>query len=78
MRKLISGKVTLEDAGRFICIDTGRDVYEIETSRIDSPEKLIHWLHHLSQKTWFTPHICRDLIVVACDHMGIAPWGVIV
>jgi hypothetical protein len=51
-------------------IDTGIPGYRynIELDRIDSPERMVHWLHHLSSKTWFTPKMVGDLIQTVGKH----------
>jgi hypothetical protein len=42
--------------------------YEIELSRIDTPEKLLAWLIHMSEKTWFTSDIARWFILKVSRH----------
>jgi len=42
--------------------------YEIGLSRLDSPEKLLSWIVHLSEKTWFSPDICRWFILKVSRH----------
>lgn len=44
--------------------------YNIDLARIDSPLKLVGWLHHLSEKVWFDQTYCRQLIQVVCCHFG--------
>lgn len=44
--------------------------YNIDLARIDSPLKLVGWLHHLSEKVWFDQTYCRQLIQVVCYHFG--------
>lgn len=42
----------------------------IAWSRVDTPDKAIAWLLHLSHKTWFTREMCRDFIVVVSARFG--------
>jgi hypothetical protein len=49
------------------------DVYEFTTERIDTPLKLLGWVHHLSMKCWFDGATCRELIDDVCDHFGWNP-----
>lgn len=54
----------------------GVSTYDIEWRRIDSPEKLLQWILHLSEKTWFTTSMCSDLIHAVAEHFGWDPWRV--
>lgn len=49
----------------------GGNEYDIERSRMDSPEKLLGWIRHLSQKGWVTTDHIHALIDAARE-MGVA------
>jgi len=44
--------------------------YFIELDRIDTPIKLIWWIHHLEEKGFFTRWMCKRLIEVTTEKMG--------
>ena len=44
--------------------------YFIAKERIDTPAKLLGWIHHLSQKTWFTSMYTHILISKVCNEYG--------
>ena len=45
-------------------------IYDIEYSRIDSPEKLIGWISHLCRKSWFSKdHILQ--IIRSSKRLGV-------
>jgi hypothetical protein len=48
--------------------------YDISLSSIDNPIKLVWWIHHLSEKNWFTTAHAGRLIELATEHMGIAMY----
>lgn len=55
------------------CVDLvvdqkGRLGYPIEYDRMDEPEKLLGWIHHLCSKGWITSEHIRQLIKVAEKH----------
>ena len=41
--------------------------YEIETERINTKEKLVQWIYHLTQKKWVTPEHIKKLTEAAAD-----------
>lgn len=45
--------------------------YNIELSRCNTPEKLLHWVWHLTEKTWMTNDVMRRFIEVACRENNI-------
>lgn len=55
---------TIEVVGETIVID---DHYDIELHQIDSHEKLLKWIFHLSQKTWMTATVIRRLCEIAAS-----------
>ena len=54
-----------------ICItnEYGWD-YDIELDRIDTPSKILSWVHHLCGKTWITPSVIEEFIQVATMHIN--------
>ena len=36
--------------------------YHIGLDRIKTPRDLLGWVHHLSEKTWFTTELCNEFI----------------
>ena len=51
-------------------------MYPIELSRISSPQQLIGWILHLSDKTWFTADHLRMLILLATKRQGWSPYTI--
>ena len=51
----------------------GCNPYPIEWSQLNSRTKLLGTIHHLTEKTWFSADMCRDLIEVVAEHYH---WGV--
>ncbi len=50
--------------------------YWIEWSRVDTPEKVLGWVCHLSEKRWVDARTVRHFIRVVCEHFhwkGIYP-----
>lgn len=45
--------------------------YNVAKTRCDTPEKLLHWVWHLTEKTWMTNEIMRRFIEIACRENGI-------
>lgn len=45
--------------------------YPIALSRCNTPEKLLHWVWHLTEKTWMTNDVLRRFIELACDENAI-------
>lgn len=54
------------DGFRLYSIKEGEDPvdmdYQIHFGRIDTEEKLLAWILHLSEKTWCTPQLIAQLI----------------
>ena len=50
--------------------------YVIEKWRIDTPEKIIRWTVHLSEKSWMTKELLHFFILTACGAANIQPYGV--
>ncbi len=44
--------------------------YGIELSRIPDMEALLHWVEHLSSKTWMTGELVREFIRRVCAIKG--------
>jgi hypothetical protein len=52
--------------GDHIIINPGFE-YQIALNRCDTPEKLLSWIFHLSEKTWMTTEVLHkfiDLVVM--------------
>lgn len=45
--------------------------YNIAIERINTPEKLLFWVYHLSEKNWVTKQIIRDVVKLAIEKMNI-------
>jgi len=54
--------------GRWLTIKADRHDYCIELVRLDSHEKILEWVHHLSGKVWITPELIGRFIRLACEH----------
>ena len=48
--------------------------YGIALSECDSYERILHWVYHLSHKSWVTPAILRRFILLATTHHGLKPF----
>ncbi len=44
--------------------------YDFALDRIDTPEKLLGWVHHLCGKKWFDPLTAREFVEKISDHFG--------
>lgn len=51
--------------------ETGHE-YCVPLDRCDTPEKLLGWLRHLSEKNWITPKHLRELLDHAHVRRGVA------
>ena len=66
-----SSLVTLSDEGVGLAAypyPGGCNLYYIGWDRINSKGKLLRWILHLTDKTWFTQDMCRELIGAAISH----------
>lgn len=45
--------------------------YNIALNRCDSAEKLLHWIWHLTEKTWMTNEVMRRFIELACRENNV-------
>lgn len=62
--------------GKYIDIDTGHYVYSIKLSRCNTYVKMLHWVKHLSGKTWMTTDmISRFIELAATDEQMKAIWA---
>lgn len=50
--------------------------YDIEWHRIDSHQKLVGWILHLTEKTWWKKEHSVGLILVTQDHFGWPAGGI--
>lgn len=48
----------------------GKDGYFIEWERADTPERVLSWLHHMHEKSWFDSHYARRFIEAAFKRNG--------
>jgi hypothetical protein len=63
--------VKIEGASVVItCAPVCCGTYDFEVSRCDTPLKLLGWLLHLGEKTWFTNDHQAGLICVVAKHYG--------
>jgi len=44
--------------------------YDIGFEQVDNPMKLIHWLHHMTNKQWFTSAVCHQFIECVAQQNG--------
>lgn len=61
--KLLQKQVAVVDGHIVINVEYE---YNIALSRCNTPEKLLHWVWHLTEKTWMTTEVMRRFIEVAC------------
>lgn len=47
--------------------------YQFALDRIDTPLKLLGWVHHLTEKVWMESLDLRELIEAVADHFG---WNI--
>lgn len=45
-----------------VCVE-----YNIALSRCNTPEKILSWVWHLTEKTWMTNKVMRRFIELACS-----------
>lgn len=66
-RELLDKQVQVKD-GHIVLNSTPENEqadYNIELCRCDSPEKLLGWIRHLTEKTWLTMDMLDRFISVA-------------
>lgn len=66
--KMLQKQVSVSDG--HIVINVSYE-YNIELSRCNTPAKLLHWIWHLTEKTWMTNDVMRRFIEVACRENNI-------
>lgn len=49
--------------------------YDIALDRCNTPEKVLGWVYHLSEKTWITSDHIRAFIKMACREHGFDYTG---
>jgi len=54
----------------FIVINVSYE-YKIDLSRCDTAERLLHWIWHLTEKTWMTNDVMRRFIEITCRENSI-------
>ena len=55
----------------FLTIDVEYE-YNIEIARCNTPEKILAWVLHLSEKTWMTVEIMERFVQTALREAGLA------
>ena len=45
--------------------------YKISLDRVDSTEKILAWILHLSEKNWMTTAMMARLVKIACKENGV-------
>ncbi|EMM6942158.1 hypothetical protein RGI86_002217 [Morganella morganii] len=70
-----------EDLGRLLEVDNRHfifhlddeeiDLYEISRSTCNTPEQLLEWVFHLTEKRWMTMDLLRYFIQVASEKSNI-------
>ncbi|HGJ5860615.1 MAG TPA: hypothetical protein ACHBX6_13190 [Arsenophonus nasoniae] len=56
----------------FYLDDDEINTYEISSSACNTPEKLISWVFHLSEKRWMRTDLLNHFIRVASQHSNIS------
>lgn len=46
-------------------------VYDIDLTRCDTPEKILSWVQHLSDKSWVSPRTLSGFVANACAYHNI-------
>lgn len=57
----------------YLTLDYGYP-YDIELSRLDTPEKILRWVEQLSAKNWVTDSIIGAFVLLALDQINL-PYG---
>ena len=47
----------------------GQDTYDIAPDRYNTYAKCFEWIAHLSRKTWMTPDMMWDMVVLMADRL---------
>src|SRR5215510_7424260 len=45
----------------------------LRPDRIDTPMKLLHWVHDLSKKVWCDARLAAELVCAVCHHFRLGP-----
>ena len=45
--------------------------YDVALNRCSTPESILGWVHHLSEKNWVSKKMLREFIEIAANHHGI-------
>lgn len=74
---------TLDEYDKLIVIEDGcvrfpeHGDYEIELKRIPTPEALLAWVVHMTEKTWFDGIMANQFILRVAHHQKMKiPWTV--
>jgi len=71
--RALSEAIKIEGDSLLIALPDGviDDCYEISLDSLKSPEQIISWIFHLSEKSWVDRDILRKFIKVITNHRGI-------
>src|SRR5206468_3710987 len=47
------------------------DHYEVTFTRCDTPEKILSWVAHLSEKSWMTAETLGEFVIEASGRVGV-------
>ena len=53
-----------------------RHPYCIDKSRVNTSEKIVRWVVHLTEKNWMTSELIREFVLIASKVANIKPFGV--
>ena len=73
MKSSYRTKVYLKDDR--VCLDWKVDIYSIELTRLNTHEKLLKFVFHLTQKTIFEINTIRDFIMIVAKHNKLEIYG---
>ena len=52
------------DGGYLVIKPFDKCAYPIALDRVNSPHKIVVWIRHLSEKTWWTNSMCLEFIAI--------------
>ena len=62
-------------SGKYLTLNV-KGQYDIELSRINTEEKLLKWIFHLSEKQWVTREIIHEVIDKVAERFDLSVYGV--
>lgn len=70
----LNPKIRTEFRYGYVTLTDGEYVdYDIALSRITTPEELLTWVHHLTEKNWMDAQSLRHFIASVVDHQKFDP-----